>query len=238
MAVGRRPDPALHGPVTRSQTPLPFDTSRSPGRGRPAPCRVHVAVVSLCLLFGTATEARADWLITPWIGTTFAIDTTYLTLEIGARDRRYAIFGVSGGWLGSQVFGVEGELTLSPGFFEVDEAGNPLEGLLLASNLVSLFGNVIAAMPLSVSGDSLRPYLLGGLGLIRVTQDDQIRLLEDDRSLGLQLGGGAIGFITNRAALRFDLRNVRTLSRGTAITGERDWKLSFWRASIGVAIRY
>ena len=68
--------------------------------------------------------------------------------------------------------------------------------------------------------------------------DDQIGLVDSDDSLGLQLGGGAIGFVSNRLAVRFDLRNIRTLTRGTHVRGERDWKLSFWRASIGVAIRY
>lgn len=207
---------------------------RSPG----ASLGARVALLLVCATLSPASEARADWLITPWIGTAFAIDTTYLTLEIGARDPKYTVFGVSGGWLGSRIFGVEGELAISPGFFEVDETGNPLDSLLLASNMVSLFGNVMAATPLSVSGDSLRPYLLAGLGWIRVTQDDQLRLLESEASPGLQLGGGAIGFVSNRAALRFDLRNIRTLRRGTAITGRRDWKLSYWRASVGVAIRY
>ncbi len=203
--------------------------------------RAGIAARLLLVLCGAllpAAEARADWLITPWIGTAFAIDTTYLTLETGARDRRYGMFGVSGGWLGSQIFGVEGELALAPGFFEVDETGNPLEGLLQASSMTAVFGSVIAATPLSVSGDSLRPFLLAGLGWIDVTLDDQLGLLTDGGSAGLQLGGGAIGFLTARVALRFDLRNVRTLSRGTKLTGERGWTLSFWRASAGVAIRY
>lgn len=207
--------------------------------------RSPVASLGARLLFLAAcgtlvpcAEARADWLVTPWIGAAFGIDTTYLTLEIGARDRKYAVFGVSGGWLGSQIFGVEGELALSPGFFEVDESGNPLESLLQKSNVTALFGNVLAATPLAVSGDSLRPYLLAGLGWINVTQEDQINLVASDGSLGLQLGGGAIGYVTDRAALRFDLRNIRTLSRGTDLVGERAWKLSFWRASIGISIRY
>ena len=199
-------------------------------------------VLWILLLAGSATlapcrEARADWLITPWVATTFAIDTTYLTLETGARARRYAMFGVSGTWLGSHVFGVEGEFAAAPSFFEVEEIGNPLDSLLLDSHLVTLFGNVIVATPLSVSGDSLRPYLLGGLGWIWATMEDQIRLVDSDDALGLQLGGGAIGFLTRRVALRFDLRNIRTLSRGTSVRGARDWKLNYWRAGIGVTIR-
>lgn len=198
----------------------------------------RILFLAACATLVPSREAHADWLITPWIATTFAIDTTYLRLETGARERRYAMFGVSGSWLGSQLLGVEAELGAAPGFFEVDEPGNPLDSLLQASNLVTLFGNVIVAMPLSVTGDSLRPYLLSGLGWMHATLDDQIGLLESDDSLGLQLGGGAIGFVTDRVAIRFDLRNLRTLTRATTLTGERDWKLSFWRASVGVAIRY
>jgi opacity protein-like surface antigen len=199
----------------------------------------RILFLAACATLVPSREARADWLITPWIATTFAIDTTFLTLETGARDRQYAMFGVSGSWLGSQLLGVEGEFAAAPGFFEVDETGNPLDNLYQASHLVTVFGNVLVATPLSVSGDSLRPYLLGGLGWVRAVQEDQIGLASiDDSSLGLQLGGGAIGFVSNRLAVRFDLRNIRTLSRGTNVRGERDWKLSFWRASIGVAIRY
>jgi hypothetical protein len=209
-------------------------TRRSPA----ASFGARVLLLAWCATLVPAATARADWLITPWIGAAFGIDTTYLTLEIGARNRKYTVFGVSGGWLGSQIFGFEGELALSPGFFEVNETGNPLESLLLRSNVTAVFGNVIAATPLSVSGDSLRPYLLAGSGWISVTQHDQIGLVTSDSSPGLQLGGGAIGFVSNRAALRFDLRNIRTLSRGTDIRGNRAWKLSFWRASVGVSIRY
>lgn len=198
----------------------------------------RILFLAACGTLVPCSEARADWLITPWVGAAFAIDTTYLTLEIGDRDRKYAVFGVSGGWLGRQILGIEGEVAFSPGFFEVDETGNPLESLLQKSNVTTMFGNVIAATPLAVSGDSLRPFLLAGLGWINVTQEDQIRLVQSDGSLGLQLGGGAIGFVTDRAALRFDLRNVRTLSRAVDLVGDNKWKLSFWRASIGVSIRY
>jgi hypothetical protein len=86
----------------------------------------------------------------------------------------------------------------------------------------------------------LRPYILGGLGLVHVSVQEPVGLfIQTDNSLGLQLGGGALGFITNRTGVRFDLRNVRSLERTTdVITLERESKLSFWRATIGVTIRY
>lgn len=193
----------------------------------------RVATVALFALLFT-TDASADWLITPFIGTTFGADTGDLTLTPAAGIEKHGVYGVSGGWLGTQLFGVEGEFAFVPGFFQSSEAVN----LTISSRVTTLFGNVLAAVPLSVSRDSLRPYILGGLGLVNVTREDQLSLVESDKSLGLQLGGGALGFVSNRAALRFDLRHIRTLSRTTNVLGERETKLSFWRAAVGVAIRY
>ena len=206
--------------------------SRSAGSVRPG-ALARILVFTACSLCGVA-EARADWLITPFFGMTFGVDTAYVALETDSLSQRHVVFGAAGGWLGSHIFGVEGELAFVPGFFESDEGQN----LVTSSHVNTLFGNVIAAMPLSISRDSLRPYLLGGIGLIDVNYEDRFALVQSDKSLGLQLGGGALGSISNRTALRFDLRNIRTLSRTTDVLGVRRSKLGFWRATIGVAIRY
>jgi hypothetical protein len=54
----------------------------------------------------------------------------------------------------------------------------------------------------------------------------------------MQLGGGATGLLSERAGVRFDLRHIRTLSRTDTILGDRATKLSFWRATVGVLLRY
>jgi hypothetical protein len=75
-----------------------------------------------------------------------------------------------------------------------------------------------------------------------VSAEDPLDLINLNESgddwLGLQLGAGAIGLITNRAGVRFDLRHARALSRGTTLRGEQTSKLSFWRATVGVTLRY
>jgi hypothetical protein len=121
-----------------------------------------------------------------------------------------------------------------PGFFQ-NSGGT---GLVLGSRVTTLMGNVIVAMPLSVSRDSLRPYLVGGLGLLHATTEDVLSLNESGDWLGLQIGAGAIGMITNRAGVRFDLRHLSALSRDTTLRGERTSQLSFWRATVGVTLRY
>jgi opacity protein-like surface antigen len=179
-------------------------------------------------------EARADWLVTPFVGATFGTETAFLQPDPGAAASKHAIVGAGAGWLGDGVLGVEADVAFAPGFFTEDGALS----LIVHSRVTTLFGNVIAAVPISVTRESLRPYLLGGIGLVSASLEDVIGLAESDKSVGLQVGGGAIGMLSNRVGVRFDLRQTRTLRRETTILAERQTKLSFWRATLGVVLRY
>ena len=179
-------------------------------------------------------EARADFLITPFIGSAFGGNTTLLDLDIGAASSKHWTFGGSVAWLSNHVLGVEADFAMVPGFFENSND----TGLITGSRVTTLSGNVIAALPLSITRESLRPYVSGGLGLMHVTAEDLIGLNESGDWLGFQVGGGAIGLITERAGVRFDLRHARSLSRDTTLRGDRTSKLSFWRATVGVMFRY
>lgn len=189
-----------------------------------------VAVI-LCV---SPREALADYLFIPFIGGAFAGRTAFLNLEQGAGSTQ-VIFGGSAGWLTSGVLGVEGDFAYAPRFFERDNVG----GNILSSNALTMSGSVIAAVPLGVSQYGLRPYVIGGLGLIH-SAITYTGLLDpvDDNSLGLNVGAGAIGFLTPRTGVRFELRHFRTLDRDiNEATGELRTRLSFWRATVGVVIR-
>jgi opacity protein-like surface antigen len=201
--------------------------SRFPASGR-------ALLFSVLVSLASSTEAAADFLFTPFLGTTFAGDTTLLDLDVGAASAKHWTFGGSAGWLSDQVLGVEADFAMTPGFFQNSSGA----GLVVSSRVTTLTGNVIAAFPLSVTRESLRPYVTGGLGLMRASAEDLIGLNEDGSWVGLQLGAGAIGFINDRTGIRFDLRNSRSLSRDTTLLGERKSKLSFWRATVGVTLRY
>lgn len=181
-----------------------------------------------------SVEARADFLITPYVGSVFGGSTTLLDLDTGAAASKHWTFGGSAAWLSDRILGVEADFSMVPGFFQ-NSGGT---GLVIGSRVTTLTGNVIAALPLSVTRESLRPYVVGGLGLLHASAEDLINLNESGNWLGLQLGAGAIGLITNRAGVRFDLRHSRALSRDTTLRGERTSKLSFWRATFGVTLRY
>jgi hypothetical protein len=197
--------------------------------------RFHLAALVSLFLGVPAAEARADWLLTPFVGTTFGAETTLLDLGGGA-DVAHWTFGITGALLSDQIFGVEADLAWVPGFFE----GEDQQDLVRESRVTTLFGNVIVAVPLAVTRESLRPYVIGGLGLVHLSRNDLVPLDDGgNSSLGLQLGGGALGFINDRTGLRFDLRQIRTVGHArNELTGEPGTRLSFWRASVGVSVRF
>ena len=194
----------------------------------------RVLLLTAVFLCAGRGDARADFLITPYIGSAFGGRTTLFDLDIGAASAKHWTFGGGAAWLSDQVLGVEADFAMVPGFFENSSEA----GLITGSRVTTLTGNVLAALPLSVSRESLRPYVTGGLGLIHATADDFIGLNESGDWLGLQVGAGAIGLISERAGVRFDLRHFRALSRDTTLRGERASKLSFWRATVGFTLRY
>jgi hypothetical protein len=196
--------------------------------------RRRLAVALLLCVCAPATKASADWLIIPFLGTSFAGETTFLVLEEGAGSRM--TLGGSVALIGSGMLGIEADIAHTPRFFEGDD---PL-GLLLSSRVTTVSGNLILAAPLSLTRESLRPYLVGGLGLLQARASDAARLfpLDEDR-LGLTVGGGAIGFVSDVTGLRFDVRHIKVVSGADGpLAREGVSRLSFWRASAGLVIRY
>lgn len=198
----------------------------------------RTALALVLATVGAPVPAAADTLVTPFVGFTFSGRTAFLVLDPELTPEaipKNVVFGGTWTWLSDRVLGAEGEFGLAPGFFEARNVPN----LVTGSHVLTVFGSVMTALPVSVTREGLRPYLTGGVGLVRVEVEDLVGLGTSDNSPGLQLGGGAIGFVTTRTGLRFDVRHIRSLDRTTdALTLERRSKLSFWRASIGVAVRY
>lgn len=194
--------------------------------------RATTTVLIVVVLCGSAAPVRADYLFTPFIGGAFAGNTSFSDTEHAAGSG-HVIFGGAAGWLSAGVLGVEGDFAYAPRFFEKDHI------TVLASTATTISGSVIIAAPLRVTGYSLRPYLIGGLGLIHSGITYQALLDPvDDNSLGMNLGAGAIGLLSPRTGLRFELRHFRTFNRDMPEFGsDRIARLSFWRVTIGVIIR-
>ena len=198
--------------------------------------RIRCLALALSLL--APVPVAAEWQVRPYIGFTFGGETTFVDTEkaIGTKN---AVVGVSAGWLG-EIIGLEGDFGRAPGFFQTDEPAVP-DAELLTSAVTTLTGNVVIALPARMAGYGLRPYFSGGAGLMHIDTLTRLQLLDIHRTLPtLSLGGGVTGFVTNRVGLSWDVRRLSTLrgegeTLGNSLGRER---LSFWRATMAVALRY
>lgn len=198
--------------------------------------------LALALWLLAPAAAAAEWQVRPFIGVTFGGATTFVDPEkaIGTQN---AVVGVSSGWLGD-IFGLEADFGRAPGFFQTDETpaiSGVSDPALLTSAVTTLTGNVVVALPARLAGYGLRPYFSGGAGLMHIDTVGQFQILDLHRTLPtLSLGGGVTGFLTDRVGLNWDVRRLSTLrgegeTLGNSLGRER---LSFWRATMAVALRY
>jgi hypothetical protein len=190
----------------------------------------------VAFLVAAPATAYAEWMVSPFIGIKFAGATDSLVdLEQGASNTKMTL-GVSVAILSDDILGLEAELGHSPRFFEQENQSD----LIARSNVTTLMGNIILAVPRRITQDSLRPYAVAGVGLIRASIDDLNDLLPvRENLLGLTLGGGAIGRLTNRTSIRIDLRHIRNIKQNDPSTTPGFaplHELSFWRATVGVAL--
>jgi hypothetical protein len=201
---------------------------------RPQGPPLRITFVILALLF-CARPALADWMFTPFAGASFGTETTFVTLEPSALSKSKLIFGGSVALLSRGIFGIEADFALAPRFFEDDTRA----GIFTGSNLNTLSASAIFAVPIAVTRESLRPYAIVGLGMIHAAANDAIGFLDiHDNMFASNLGGGAIGMISARNGLRFEIRHFRSLKNAPNIlTGADATRLSFWRATVGVVIR-
>ncbi len=176
--------------------------------------------------------AAAEWQFKPFVGITFGSSYTSLQLDQAEKEKKFTVGG-SATWLGNFI-GVEGDFGHIPGYFQTDSVVS-----VLSSSVQTLTGNVVLTLPRKMTRYTLRPYFVGGGGLIRLGYTEQLGTLQVSRNLGaFDLGGGVTGFVNDRVGLNWDLRYYRSFggSEGSGLSIGRE-EISFWRAAMGVAIR-
>ena len=161
-------------------------------------------------------RARAEWQFTPFLGYTFNGSTTLIDFGLvnnqTANDEPHLNFGGGVSLLGEGPFGVEALYLDTPNFFESKQF-NIVLPRTLSSRTYAVMGNAVLTTPRSWNRYGLRPLLSGGIGLIHASAEDQLDLLAYRLNLwGVNLGGGAVGFLSDRVGLRFDLRYFQNIS--------------------------
>ena len=189
----------------------------------------QVVCLSACLflmVFRVSDPVRADGFINPFAGYHFGGDSACPTV-FHCESTKLGL-GVSIGVLGS-VVGFEEDFGYAKNFFGTEP--------LLNSSVVTLMSNLMIAPKLG----PVRPYVVGGFGLMRVTAATGLInvVVSDTNNLGYDLGGGLMIFFGSHVGLRGDVRGYRSLQDlkvfGIAVPGTR---LRFGRAAGGLILAF
>jgi hypothetical protein len=199
-----------------------------------------IAALLLALTFPSVATA-AEWHFTPTFGWTFQADTNLLDPDEGTSKVHWNVGG-SVALLGTGIFGVEGMIVWTPGFFTNDEilVHEPLVG---KSHTFAFMGNAVLTTPRKWTEYGLRPFLSGGFGVLGVSFTDVHNVFTNSGNIpAFNIGGGAIGFLSKRTGVRFDLRYYNNLPRSEEdcpiqIAFGEGCHLRYMTASVGVVIR-
>ena len=210
------------------------------------PAAAPVSVLRVCrlLVLLLPLVARAEWQFTPFIGYTFkdrARSSTSTSTQT-ATDQTHLNFGGSVRLIGDSPFGVEAYYVHTPGFFDSKPQFNINLPRMLGSRTYAVMGNVVLTTPRPWNRYGLRPLLSGGIGLMHASAEDQLDVIPYRVNLwGVNLGGGAVGFVSDHVGVRFDLRYFRTSQRAGGRPGPRHAgepvRLRYWTASFGVVFK-
>jgi opacity protein-like surface antigen len=188
-----------------------------------------VMMAAVALLIAPA-PARADWLFTPNVGAGFGGS---------ASGREHLTYGASIGWMGAGIFGFEADLAYTPEFFESDDDDIDL---FSGSNVTSFMANALVGIPIGgQAGAGFRPFVSGGIGVLQTQVESADDLFEvNNNEFGVNVGFGAMGFVSDHVGIRGDIRYYRAL---TDPEPDNEFDIDFgdfdfWRGTVGVTFRW
>lgn len=189
---------------------------------------VFVALAGLMLAL--PAQARADWILTPYIGANFGGDTI----------ENNVTYGASIGFMGAGIFGLEFDVGYSPNFYDVTEDFDIFD---TEGNVTTVMGNVIVGVPIGGMGAGVRPYASAGVGLLRSEVTSVGNLFDfDESSFGMNAGAGLMIFFSDHVGLRGDVRYFRNFEDTDLDPGVdfdlRTGNFDFWRGTAGLTFRF
>src|SRR5689334_2462165 len=132
---------------------------------------IVTAVLAAAVMAAAPRNASADWVLTPFVGFNFkgtadVSDTAGVSLE--NKLEKKINYGASLTAMGGGAVGFEVDFGYSPNFFETGTATNGDFDFTNDSNVTTLTANAIVGAPMG----GVRPYVVGGVGLIRSNVGD------------------------------------------------------------------
>jgi len=197
-----------------------------------------------------ASPARADWLLTPFIGGVFGGASNQFTFnDTDDEFEQRMNYGVSFGYYSKGIFGIEVDYGAAPNFFQFTGGTNNFDLFDLDSSVQTLMGNVVLALPVGGPDGPFRPYVTAGLGSIRTQLRSESDVFDEltSNDSGYNVGAGAHLLAAGRVGIRADVRYFRGFE---AIDDEdpvdnplfdqpfAQEVFNFWRGTIGVTFRF
>ena len=182
--------------------------------------------MALLVLGSTAAPAHAQGFLSPFVGYDFGGDASCPHID-NCQDKRLNA-GVGFGTMGS-VFGFEEEIADARSFF--GKAPN------ISSSVFTATSNLLIAPTFG----PVRPYAVGGLGLIKTHVEFRADSLftSTNNNLGWDLGGGLMGFVGSHVGVRAEVRYFHTFRDLKALGFTLSHaKLDYGRASAGVVFKF
>jgi opacity protein-like surface antigen len=201
--------------------------------------RLLAAAVLGVLLLPAA--GHADVLFTPFVGGNLGGSVTSRFADF-VGDQSRTTFGGSLAVMSGGIFGIEGDLGFTPKFFGTDVQLGGVPVSVARNNVLTAMANLTVGVPIQGrGGPGIRPYAVGGVGLIRQQFDLVGGLVGySANDLGYNVGGGVLIFPSAHVGIRGDLRYFRSVGGDTVsdLLDLQPGAFNFTRASVGVTFRY
>jgi hypothetical protein len=195
---------------------------------------------ALALLLFSA-PVRADVMLTPFVGANLGGSAVTPLADLAGQPSR-TTFGGSLALMSGGVFGIEADVGYTPRFFGADLELGGLPISLARNDVLTAMVNLTAGVPLQGSGGAgIRPYVVGGVGLIRQQLSAAAGLVSyDANDVGYNVGGGVVIFVSRNVGVRGDVRHFRSIG-GNPVLDLIDLQpgaFNYTRATVGVTFRY
>jgi len=178
------------------------------------------------LTLGLPAPAAAQSFISPLIGYDYGDDSSCPQIT-GCEDKNLNI-GVGIGTLGS-IVGFELDISYAKDFFGAAPG--------YSSSVLTLMSDVIVGPEIG----PVRPYLTGGVGLIKshISADAAVLLDSSNNDFGWNFGGGVMIFMGEHLGVRGDIRHFHAFQDLEILNFPlSDTKLDFGRASAALVFRF
>ena len=189
--------------------------------------KVLIASILAVFLMTPAAPARADIVLTPYVGSLFGGDLD---------DNSGPAFGATAAFMGGGIFGAEIGFNYTPEFASATLVSPEI-------SQASFMGNLIVGIPIGDTDQAghIRPYLTGGAGLFRTaSKESQFFNHITSNDFALNFGGGVMAFFNDHVGIRGDIRYFRTLTDddpGSGVDFDLG-SLNFWKWDVGAAFRF